>query len=128
MLVIIIVGHGLGYRIVRVMVGQAWSVFGDGASTNAGRRVNRFSLRLEYPSGYGGRMRSWVHYQIGQVNIDLKEHIVHLDALNSRVHIVDRCSSCFYFVMFPFCSLILPSLLLLFLQVSQQFRPNACVE
>jgi hypothetical protein len=75
-------------------------------------------------------MRPWVQYQKGQarqVNIDLKEHIVHLDALNSGVHIVDRCSSCFSFVMFPFCYLVLPSSLLLFLQVSQQFRPNAAL-
>ncbi len=32
--------------VVRVMVGQAWSVLGDGASATAGRRVNRFSFRL----------------------------------------------------------------------------------
>lgn len=28
------------------MVGQAWSVLGDGARATAGRRVNRFSFRL----------------------------------------------------------------------------------
>ncbi len=79
-----IFGHGC-FRSV-CDGGAALSPLGDGVHATAGRRVTYFSLRLvDTVDGYVFHAIS-----IGtEVNIDLKEHLVHVYASNSRVHAVD---------------------------------------